>query len=150
MSHDTTFSIEIPSDSDGFITLQCPYCNDRFKLTVSFIQQETTIELFCPYCGLRHDISYFLRDEVKQQAQIIAKNLAIDLLNQSFKQLERTSRNSKGFSFKVEKPLKKEEEMLLYEQKELEQFSLKCCDVDVKVNSLCYEIGVYCPCCGVK
>jgi uncharacterized Zn-finger protein len=68
---DVSFKITVPSDNDGFITLQCPFCDDRFKLTVEDFQREDILEIFCPYCGLRHQHNHFLRDEVIEQAKLL-------------------------------------------------------------------------------
>lgn len=147
---DVSFQITIPSDNDGFITLQCPFCDDRFKLTVEEFQREDIIEIFCPYCGLRHQHSEFLRDEVIEQAQIIAGNYAKSLLNQWMKDLERSTARNKFVKIKAGKLPKIEAEKILFEQEELEITTLVCCQVTVKTRPLNKVIGVYCPCCGVK
>ncbi|WP_445172487.1 hypothetical protein [Microcoleus sp.] len=147
---DVSFQITVPSDNDGFITLQCPFCDDRFKLTVEDFQREDIIEIFCPYCGLRHQHSQFLRDEVIEQAQIIASNYAKSLLNQWVKDLERSTKRNKFVNFKAGKLPKLETEKILFEQEELETTTLVCCLVTVKTRPLNKVIGVYCPCCGVR
>ncbi|MHC5825890.1 MAG: hypothetical protein ACYT04_61070, partial [Nostoc sp.] len=92
---EVTFKINIPSDNDGFITLQCPFCEDRFKLTVTDFQREDIIEIFCPYCGLRHQHNAFLTDEVIEQAHIIAGNYLKSQVNQLVKNLEQSFRSNK-------------------------------------------------------
>ena len=42
------FQIDIPSDDDGFVTLQCSFCNSRFKLTTADFQSDDVIYIFCP------------------------------------------------------------------------------------------------------
>ncbi|MEG4911629.1 hypothetical protein [Microcoleus sp. B7-D4] len=147
---DVAFQIKVPSDNDGFITLQCPFCDDRFKLTVEDFQREDIIEIFCPYCGLRDQHNQFLRDEVIEQAQIIASNYAKSLLNQWVKDLEKSTKRNKFVNFKAGKLPKLEAEKILFEQEELEITTLVCCQVTVKTRPLNKVIGVYCPCCGVR
>jgi uncharacterized Zn-finger protein len=147
---DVSFQITVPSDNDGFITLQCPFCDDRFKLTVEDFQREDILEIFCPYCGLRHQHSHFLRDEVIEQAKIIASNYAKSLLNQWVKDLEKSTKRNKLVKFKAGKLPKLEAEKILFEQEELEITTLVCCQVTVKTRPLNKVIGVYCPCCGVR
>ncbi|MEM7716241.1 MAG: TFIIB-type zinc ribbon-containing protein [Cyanobacteria bacterium P01_A01_bin.68] len=144
------FKISIPSDNDGFITFQCPFCRDRFKLTVTDFEREDIIEIFCPYCGLRHENSNFLTDEVIEQANIIAENYAKSIINKWTKDLERSFRNNKHIKFKANKPLKMDAEKILFEKEELETYNLKCCQVTVKTRPIHQVIGVYCPCCGVR
>jgi uncharacterized Zn-finger protein len=145
---EVVFSISIPSDDDGFITLQCPFCNDRFKLSVEDVEREDIIEIFCPYCGLQNKPSSFLTDEVVEQAQRIAKNYAKSLLNQFSKDLEKKFKSSKHISVKAGKPLEMENDKVLFEREELELTQLECCQSTVKVSALAKQVGVYCPFCG--
>jgi uncharacterized Zn-finger protein len=147
---DVSFKITVPSDNDGFITLQCPFCDDRFKLTVEDFQREDILEIFCPYCGLRHQHNHFLRDEVIEQAKIIASNYAKSLLNQWVKNLEKSTKRNKFVNLKAGKLPKLEAEKILFEQEELEITTLFCCQVTVKTRPLNKVIGVYCPSCGVR
>ncbi|MBD1939647.1 TFIIB-type zinc ribbon-containing protein [Microcoleus sp. FACHB-68] len=144
------FKITVPSDNDGFITIQCPFCNDRFKLTVEDFKREDIIEIFCPYCGLRDEPSHFYTDEIVEQAQVVARNYTKSLLSQSSKDLEKTFKGKKHISFKAGKPIKMESEKILFEHEELEVTNLDCCQFIVKTRALSKEIGIYCPCCGVR
>jgi hypothetical protein len=147
---DVVFSITIPSDDDGFITLQCPFCSDRFKLTVEDFEREDIIDLFCPYCGLQHEPSRFLTDEVLEQAQIVAMNYVKSIINDFSKDLERRFKGKKYISFKAGKPLETEKERILFEREELETTKLECCQLTVKTRPLSQAIGIYCPCCGIR
>lgn len=128
----------------------CPFCEDRFKLTVADFEREDIIEIFCPYCGLRHEHNQFFIDEVLEQAQIIATNYAKSIVNQWTKDLERSFTSNKHVKFKAGKPLKMDAEKTLFEKEELETYTLQCCQITVKTRPLHQVIGVYCPCCGVR
>lgn len=144
------FGINVPSDNDGFITLQCPFCDDRFKLTVVDFEREDIIEIFCSYCGLRHEHSHFLTDEVIEQAHIVAGNYLKSQVNKWAKDLERSSRSNKYIELKASTPLKEDEEKTLFEKEELETYNLSCCKVTIKTAPINKIIGAYCPCCGVR
>lgn len=47
-----TFEISIKSDNDGFILLQCSLCGEFFKLLASDLNDDSTLNIWCPYCGL--------------------------------------------------------------------------------------------------
>lgn len=147
---DVVFQISVPSDNDGFITLQCPFCSDRFKLTVEDFEREDLIDIFCPYCGLRHEPSCFLTDEVIEQAQVVATNHAKSLINQFSKDLEKKFKGKQHISFKAGKSLEMENDKILFEREELEVTNLDCCQFTVKTRPLSKETGIYCPCCGVR
>jgi hypothetical protein len=147
---DVVMKITVPSDNDGFITLQCPFCSDRFKLTVEDCEREDLIDIFCPYCGLRDEPSRFLTDEIIEQAQVVARNYAKSIINQFSKDLEKSFKGKKHISFKAGKPLKMENDNILFEREELEVTNLECCQFTVKTRALTKETGIYCPCCGVR
>ena len=61
---EVTFKIDVSTDDDGFLTIQCPFCSDRFKLTAQDFEREDIIDLFCPYCGLKDEPDSFITEEV--------------------------------------------------------------------------------------
>jgi DNA-directed RNA polymerase subunit RPC12/RpoP len=147
---DTSIPFSIPTDQDGFVTFQCIFCEDKFKLAASEIQQDEIIQIFCPYCGLSHEPSYFLSDDVVEHAQILVMNHVQELLNGFGADLERQFRNDKNISFKATGKFESEEETLLFEKEEMELKVFECCNRSVKINLLRKQIGVYCPYCGVN
>lgn len=147
---DQTFTISIPCDDDGFVTLQCPFCNDRFKLTGEGFQREDLLCIFCAYCGLYGEANTFLTDEIIEQAHIIAGNYAKSILNDFMKDLEKSLKHSKHVSFKAGKKIKEEDEQVLFEREEMETLEPSCCATQVKVRSSAAIVGIYCPFCGVK
>lgn len=139
----------IPTDSEGYYSLECPVCKDTFKLSANDYDMEETLELFCPYCGLVHDKNSFLPQKVIDHAMDLAHNHLNDLINGSFKKSKRSVRNS---SVKMTfNPLKKEEPRTIRENdNELEELHLICCDKHIKVNSTFDFDTIYCPYCGVN
>ena len=55
MSEDVTFNISIPSDSDGFVLLQCSLCGEFFKMTPTDFEDDSQLHIWCPNCGLNPD-----------------------------------------------------------------------------------------------
>lgn len=144
---DEKLSISIPTDNDGFVTFQCPFCGEIFKLQAEEIQADDVINIFCPICGLMSEPSNFVTDNVIQHAQDVAMNYVKDLLNDNFKKMEH---DSKGY-FKITNKLKTEQEKLLYEtESELQQVTFECCNKNAKIRLIDKELGAYCPYCGVK
>lgn len=143
------FKIDVPSDDDGFITLQCPFCMGDFKLTTEDFQSDDVINIFCPYCGLQNEGNEYLTDEILEQAQIIAQNYVNSTINDFMSGLEKSFRGNKHISFKAGKKLKMEDNKVLFEKEEMDMITPSCCKRPVKTKLL--ESGaVYCPFCGVK
>ena len=84
------FEISIKSDSDGFILLQCSLCGEFFKLLASDLNDESTLNIWCPYCGLNGKKYY--TDEVLDISMKIAKNEANNIIYNSLKELERKTK----------------------------------------------------------
>ena len=140
--------IEIPSDNDGFVLLQCPLCGDYFKLRPSDYKDESVLEIHCPNCGLSSD-NYFT-DEVIDLAMTMAKNAAEALIYKEMKKWEKSLKNS-FVSFKVQKKPQKEYEHPINSTIEaLEIKHYKCCNREAKIKPLLKICGHYCPFCGVK
>lgn len=72
MGDKINLEISMPTDSDGFILLQCPLCGEYFKLTPDDIRADDVLQIWCPNCGLISD--NFLPEEVKELALRKIKN----------------------------------------------------------------------------
>ena len=142
--------ISIPADEDGYVSLQCPHCEQTFKLNASEFQNSDVVNLFCPMCGLAHEINQFYCKKVIEKAMSIAEQEAIDMIYDMFKGLERKTRGSKGIKFTGgKKPIVPIKE--IYENiDELVETTAKCCNKHIKVRELDKLIGIYCSYCGVK
>ena len=99
MDNDIKFEISVPSDEEGYVLLKCPSCGEKFMLTVEDIEDESTVDIWCPNCGLTHD--NYLDDDIYELAERIFENQVTEMLNDFSKNLEKSFRNSK------EKRLKK-------------------------------------------
>lgn len=143
-----SLKIEIPSDSDGYILLQCPLCGEFFKLTPEDIEADDILEIWCPNCGLKSD-NYFT-EEVIELSQRIVKNKVEDIMYKKIKELERKTRGGL-ISFKAgSKPKPEYEPPIVPCIDELEIQNFKCCNKSAKISpSVKLERG-YCPFCGVS
>jgi uncharacterized Zn finger protein (UPF0148 family) len=147
---DTVINISIPTDNDGFITLQCPFCSDKFKLTGEDFKAENLTHLFCPYCGLQDESNNFLSDEIMEQIEIAVENYAKSMINNWSNNLEQSLKSSKHISLKRGKLLKMEEDKVLFETEELDIAELFCCQLVIKVTPGAKLVNIYCPFCGLN
>lgn len=141
------FKIKIPSDSDGFILLQCPLCSEYFKLTAKDIQSDDNLEICCPFCGKTSD-NYYTKD-ILELGQTIAMNFAIQEIHKEFKKMERQTKNGL-VQFKAGKtPTDKYEKKLNSKTDDLVIDRVECCKKELKISYLTKMCGYYCPFCGV-
>lgn len=141
--------ISIPTDPDGFLSMECPFCIGRFKLEAGEAHDYDFIVVHCPICGLNSDPNNFWTSNAVEAAQIAAMNLAREVINDSMKDWEHSFKRMKGVSLKRGAPLKPEADKVLLELPDLELEELECCHKSVKVNPLDKSVGVYCPYCGL-
>jgi len=146
---DNVIKISIPLDDDGFLELECPFCGESFKLLGNDYEDEDIFQIFCPFCGLVDDkINYIMNKDFEDHITTLAENLAKDMINKSFKDMENRFRGSKNISFKKGNDLKMEKPKKLIALNDLIEYEMRCCDKQIKVVS--ENMGVFCPFCGVK
>ena len=143
----STFEIPIKSDKDGFILLQCSLCGEFFKVPASVLNDDSTLNIWCPYCGL-NGIKYFT-EEVLDISMKIAKNEANKMLYNSLKDLERKTKNNKFINFKAGNKPKMEVINLIKPRIEnMQIMKYDCCKTMAKIKPVSIVTGSYCPLCG--
>jgi len=140
--------IEIPTDNDGFVLLQCTLCGEYFKVTPSDYEDDGVLEIYCPSCGLVSE--NYITEDVIELAMTMAHNVAMDLVYNEMKKLERKFKGG-AISFKAGKKPKPEQENPIRATIEaLTITHFRCCNKKVKIKPMLRISGCYCPFCGVK
>jgi hypothetical protein len=65
--------ISFPADSDGFLSQECPSCEQRFR--VLFGQGSEEPILFCPYCGYRGQQCWYTTEQVSYIRSAVIRNV---------------------------------------------------------------------------
>lgn len=144
------FKINIESDSDGFISFECPFCKSVFSLNASELnlEQEELFELFCPYCGLNNELCNFYTKEVITQIENIATNYVCEEINKVFGKIAKKL-DSKYVTMSY-KPLKNKK---VDNIKEVERndaiFECEKCCKHLKAEQSVGNSKIYCSYCGV-
>lgn len=144
------FIISKQSDIDGFNSFKCSLCSEEFKLESSESQDEDVLELFCPNCGIPSPIPTYITDDILEHASTLVMNEAMSMLDNMFKNLERSTRGNKHVTFKRGKSLPVEQPRSLYENDDLEKIEFLCCGRKAKLSILSKTIKPFCPYCGVN
>lgn len=88
--------IQLPTDSDGYLSQECPSCDQRFKVRFGEGSEEPIS--FCPYCGHHGHDCWYTQDQV-QYIQTVATDVA---LSPELKKLEREMKKSSGGFLKID------------------------------------------------
>lgn len=140
-------NIEIPTDKDGFILLQCSLCGEFFKLLAGDLNDESNMNFWCPYCGLNG--KNYITQEVLDIGMKMANNEINKMLHNAFKDFERQTKNNKFNTFKCGKEPEKEIITPIKSKVDnLEIKKYKCCKAKAKIKAIAIEYGTYCPLCG--
>lgn len=149
MSDEIRMTIPIPTDDEGYVLLKCQHCGTLFKLAPSDFKDDGVLHIFCPSCGLTSET--YITEDVIELALKMAKNVAGDLIYNTFKDLERHNKRNSIIKFKAGKRPKHEPEDPIRSGIEaLEITMFPCCGRTAKIKPLLKMTGAYCPFCGVK
>ncbi|MGX5623675.1 TFIIB-type zinc ribbon-containing protein [Bacillus cereus] len=146
MSNKETIRFSIYSDEDGFVSLQCPFCKEKFKLTTQDIENEHILSIFCPHCGLTKGSNSFLTREQKEQALRLIQNTVNEMLNDFTKNLEKSFSGNKHVTFKNSGKLKSQKTKVIIEPYNMDEYTVPCCQKHIKAFSM--DNNIYCPFCG--
>ncbi len=72
--------ISFPTDSDGFLSQECPSCEQQFK--VCFGEGSDEQISCCPYCGHKGQQCWYTKEQV-EHLSAVAKSVALSKLQQS-------------------------------------------------------------------
>jgi len=140
--------IEIPVDNDGYVLLQCSFCNELFKIFANDYEDDSILNLSCPSCALVSD-NYFT-DDIIELAVTMATNYGMDLIHNEMKKLEKRFKGG-SVAFKAgRRPEKEHENPISAIIDTMVERRYLCCKKSAKIKPLLNITGSYCPFCGVK
>lgn len=145
---DITVTVEIPSDDEGYVLLQCSICGNFFKATPRDIEDDGVLHLFCPSCGLSGDS--FVTDDVLELGATMLNNKVVDAIYDQFKDMERKTRKGPISVKAGKKPKHEPTDPIRSGIEALEVVGFMCCKRTAKVKPMFKMTGCYCPFCGVK
>ena len=143
-----TITLSTPTDSEGFVLLECDLCGSFFKLIPEDYEDEKVLNIWCPECGLQAE--NYLTEEVVNLALIKGQNMLVDHIYDEIKTLERKTKG-KAVRFKAgRRPKHIKEDPVMYSIDSLEVVHYPCCNKSAKISPLSKLVGSYCPFCGVR
>ncbi|MBT8490272.1 MAG: toll/interleukin-1 receptor domain-containing protein [Deltaproteobacteria bacterium] len=133
--------VNFPTDTDGFLSQECPSCEQRFK--VHFGEGSEEPISFCPYCGHNGRDCWYTKEQVAYIEAVAANRV----LGPELKKLEREMKRASGgllkIDMKTELPKPGSPPMETDEQLEILRFT--CCNETVKLTR---HDRHYCIICG--
>lgn len=138
------YEISLPSDEDGYTTLQCPYCREEFKIRNDEFEEQDHSNIYCPICGLTNSMNKFYTKDIYDKAMEIAEKEVYKMLNDAFSGFKST----KNFKITTNELKSDKNKILRDKDYRLQIAEAECCKAHLKVRQLDALIGVYCPYCG--
>lgn len=122
--------LRFPTDTDGYLSQECPSCDQRFK--VRFGEGSDAPISFCPYCGHKGDNCWYTSPQVEHLRAVATSTM----LGPQLKKFERKLKGSSGGLLQLkmqsnlpdpgEPPMETEDDLLLVR--------FPCCEETVKLN----------------
>lgn len=133
--------VSFPTDTDGFLSQECPSCGQQFKVIFGEGSEEPIS--FCPYCGYEGRDCWLTQDQV-DHIQTAASNL---VLGPELKKLERNLKGASGGFFKIDvkSSIPDVPPPPIDTDGNFEIFRFPCCDETVKADR---QDKLFCIICG--
>lgn len=104
MSDDeTSLSMPVPLDSDGFLRRECPTCEREFKWLASDDEEVADGDppddggYFCPYCAIQAPAGeWFTQAQIELAQNMIARDVVDPMMKKFGRDLKRRTRQSGG------------------------------------------------------
>ncbi|BCJ93601.1 hypothetical protein acsn021_11700 [Anaerocolumna cellulosilytica] len=143
-----SLEVSIPLDEDSFLEMECDFCKNRFMLHKDVFEDEDNLHFFCPICGLPNQINTFYCPEVLEKVEQKALNYMYDEIERKIGGSIRKINKSGLIKMSMKRPKREPEKELYKPAYDYNRVHQECCNIDVKVQDLDNEIGIYCPICG--
>ena len=137
--------MQVPTDDEGYLALQCPHCGDAFKIRGSDYQERELSDLYCANCGLSGEFGSFLPPDVIEAMQQAAMNHILPDLEKAVADLNKTSGGLISIRAEIDKPPPADE---IRAVTDLAEAQLPCCETAVKLPFRNAAAVFYCPFCG--
>jgi hypothetical protein len=135
--------ISLPSDSDGFLSRECPLCGLIFK--AKFGEGSDQPLSHCPYCGYEGEDCWHTRDQIEYAKSVAASKFLGPELEKLKRELKRSSGRFIQFDLKGDIPDPPEPPMEVDDGLKIVRFP--CCNETVKVER---HEKLFCVICGME
>lgn len=146
---DIEVKLTVPSDDEGYIKMQCPYCHNYFKIRANeYDNKEKPIEeLHCPYCSLIKQKQSFLTRELMEHGKALLENKIKEIIN---KEMRKACKNNSVDGLKMTYTPYEENYVPELTDKEEGEYKVKCkyCECSYKIYDLAENTITNCPYCG--
>jgi hypothetical protein len=133
--------LSFPTDKDGFLSQECPSCEQRFKVRFGEGSEEPIS--FCPYCGYNGRDCWYTKEQISYIEAVAANRILVP----EFKKLEREMKWASGGLLKIDMKtdLPKPGSPPMETDEQLETFHFSCCNETIKLTQ---QDRHYCIICG--
>lgn len=133
--------MNFPTDTDGFLSQECPSCEQRFKVLLGQGSDEPIA--YCPYCGHNGKDVWYTKEQVDYFQSVALSSLVRPELKKLEQQIKNASKGLIKFGTKVEIPEPQSPPMETDDAFDLIHFP--CCNETIKVSPNCQ---LFCVICG--
>ncbi|HPR42166.1 MAG TPA: hypothetical protein PK718_06430 [Candidatus Methanofastidiosa archaeon] len=145
---ETKMTLSLQTDSDGFITQECPECRRKFKIQYTEPKKGEMLKSlsYCPYCGYNGKDCFWTREQVEYIEKMTMNRIVGPMLDRFGRQLEHMSNSF----MKIETSTRYQKHAIAPKEIEgLRKFNFKCCIEPIKILEN-WDSNLYCIICGKR
>ncbi len=135
--------VSLPTDSDGFLSQECPSCGQQFK--VIFGEGSSNPISRCPYCGHRGENCWYTTQQVEHLKAVAASTVLGPQMKKLASDLKQASNGWLKFELKGDVPAPPPAPMETDDTLDVVRFP--CCNETVK---LIRQASLFCIICGME
>jgi len=122
--------VSFPTDTDGFLSQECPTCGQRFRVRLGEGSPEPIS--FCPYCGHKGRDCWYTKEQVAHVQAVAADQILAPELRKLGQEMRRASGGFLRIDMKATLPEAGKPPMQADESLDIVRFP--CCDETVKLT----------------
>lgn len=136
-----SITVSLPTDSDGYLSQQCPECSRRFKVRVEEGSGRTL--RFCPYCRHEGEGCWWTEEQVKYMEELLTEQIVSPMLNDFARKL---NRQSTFLKFDVKTRQSDAPKVPTESELPMPTVTFPCCEESIKHDGR--DEALYCIICG--
>lgn len=144
MDAEKNLSINLNTDSDGYINQECPYCKKRFKVKPGSGSNRAIS--YCPYCGRNGKDCWWTQEQVDFMSGVLHTELIEPAFEKMAKDINRTAGRGGLVKMTMNEVRSPKPPMPEESNNEMSMTTFKCCGETIKHEGSNHSL--YCIICG--
>ena len=141
---DKSISISLRTDSEGFLSRECPECKRRFRITPGKGSDKPV--RFCPYCSYEGEGSWWTPEQAEYATQMAAESVVSPMLDEFVEGINRSGSSGGMLRISATRSQGSKPVAPVESETDMETFTFACCSELIRHEGSSTELR--CIICG--